>query len=224
MRLNRFIAQSGKASRRGADELIKQGRVSINGQRQTNLGIVINPIRDKVQVDGYTIKLPLTKTYIAFYKPRGILSTMSVDSDSLQTFVAHMDAPGLAHVGRLDRESEGLLLLTNDGDWAYRVTHPKFKVKKVYEIELDRRLDPKDQKRLLDGLELEDGLFRADSLSRLEGTRLRIAIHDGRNRILRRSFAALGYDVIRLKRTQIGRVELGRMKPGQWKSIDASSV
>ena len=223
MRLNRYIAQTGKASRRGADELIQQGRVLVNGKRVTELGVVIDPIKDKVKIDGYTIQAPLTKTYIAFYKPRGILSSMATGPDTLQEFVNRMGAAGLNHVGRLDRESEGLLLLTNDGDWAHRIAHPKFQIVKQYEIELDRRLSEEGRTRLITGITLSDGLFRADSIEFLEGRSIRISIHDGRNRVLRRAFEALGFDVLKLKRTQIGRINLGRMRPGDWKEINASS-
>lgn len=224
MRLNRYIAQSGKASRRGADDLILQGRVTVNGKRPTTLGTAIDPIKDKVKIDGYTIEPSKTKTYIAFYKPRGIVSTMKPGPDTLEDFVARMGAAGLNHVGRLDKESEGLLLLTNDGDWSHKVSHPKFQVMKQYEIELDSRLSDAGKSSLITGIALSDGLFKADSIAQLDGTRLRISIHDGRNRILRRAFEALGLKVLRLKRTHIGRVDIGRMRPGDWKEIEASSL
>lgn len=224
VRLNKFIAQSGVASRRKADLLIEAGRVAVNGRVTRELGTAIDPIKDKVAVDGLTIRNPNIKSYVAFYKPRGVLSAMTGSGETLQAFLAEMRDPGLFHVGRLDKESEGLLLITNDGDWANQVTHPKYQISKEYEVLLDVSLSADGRAKLLHGVELEDGLFRADDIEDAGACRVRITIHDGRNRILRRVFDTLGFEVKVLKRIRIGGVRLGRMKPGQWKSIDPQQI
>lgn len=224
VRLNKFIAQSGAASRRKADLLIEAGQVSINGRVIKELGTQVDPINDRVVVEGLTIRLPNIKSYIAFYKPRGTLSTVSGPGETLEPFLAEMRDPGLFHVGRLDKDSEGLLLITNDGEWANRVTHPRYQTSKEYELELDRAISTVEVERLLQGVELDDGLFKADALEEVGPKKLRVTIHDGRNRVLRRVFAQLGYEVNLLKRLRIGEVRLGRMKPGQWKAIDPQSI
>jgi 23S rRNA pseudouridine2605 synthase len=224
VRLNKFIAQSGVASRRKADLLIEAGQVSVNGRVVKELGTQIDPIKDRVAVEGLTIRRPNIKSYIAFYKPRGILSTVSGPGETLEPFLAEMRDPGLFHVGRLDKDSEGLLLITNDGEWANRVTHPRYQTSKEYELELDRAISTVEVERLLQGVELDDGLFKADTLEEVGPKKLRVTIHDGRNRVLRRVFAQLGYEVNLLKRLRIGEVRLGRMKPGQWKAIDSQSI
>jgi 23S rRNA pseudouridine2605 synthase len=224
VRLNKFIAQSGAASRRKADLLIEAGQVSINGRVIKELGTQIDPINDRVVVEGLTIRLPNIKSYIAFYKPRGTLSTVSGPGETLEPFLAEMRDPGLFHVGRLDKDSEGLLLITNDGEWANRVTHPRYQTSKEYELEIDRAISTVEVERLLQGVELDDGLFKADALEEVGPKKLRVTIHDGRNRVLRRVFAQLGYEVNLLKRLRIGEVRLGRMKPGQWKAIDPQNI
>jgi 23S rRNA pseudouridine2605 synthase len=224
VRLNKFIAQSGIASRRKADLLIESGQVTVNGRVMRELGTQINPIKDRVAVEGLTIKPPNIKFYFAFYKPRGVLSTNSGPGNTLEPFLAEMRDPALFHVGRLDKESEGLLLITNDGEWGNRVTHPRYQIPKEYELELDRTISPEDARRLMRGVELDDGMFRADALEGVGLKHLRVTIHDGRNRVLRRVFAQLGYEVNLLKRLRIGEVRLGRMKPGQWKSIDPEQI
>jgi 23S rRNA pseudouridine2605 synthase len=224
MRLNKFIAQSGVASRRGADALIVAGKVQVNGAVVVDLGIQINPIKDKVKVEGKKVSIPLLKTYIMFYKPRGILSTMSPGDDTLSIYLQGMAALGLFHVGRLDRDSEGLLLVTNDGDWSNRIAHPRYQVSKEYEVSLDRKIKESDLHQLLVEVVLDDGPFKADLVSQIGDRKVRIMIRDGRNRVLRRAFAALGYEVQELKRIAVGNLKLGRLRPGEWKEIDPKSV
>ena len=219
MRLNKYIAQSGYCSRRKADEFISEGAVTVNGTIIRELGAKINPIKDKVKVEGNKINMILSKTYIAFYKPRGLMTTMSGEF-SLESVVDQINVPGLFHVGRLDQESEGLIFLTNDGDWANRVSHPKFETRKVYEVGLSREVEEGDLEVILSGVALSDGLFKADLVEKLGSRNVRLTIHDGRNRVIRRVFAELDYEVLVLKRVAIGEVRLGRMKPGRWKEID----
>ena len=191
----------------------------MNGTIIRDLGVKINPINDKVKVEGNKINMILSKSYIAFYKPRGLMTTMSGDF-SLESVVDQINVPGLFHVGRLDQESEGLIFLTNDGDWANRVSHPKFETRKVYEVGLSREVEEGDLEVILSGVALSDGLFKADLVEKLGSRNVRLTIHDGRNRVIRRVFAELDYEVLVLKRVAIGEVRLGRMKPGRWKEID----
>lgn len=224
MRLNKYISQSGYCSRRSADVLIEHGKVSVNGNVVRTLGYIVDPIKDKVKVEGNKISLPISKTYIVFYKPRGILSTMSSESKSLLPYIQSMSVPGLVHVGRLDQESEGLLLLSNDGDWSNRISHPRYQIEKEYEVDLDSRLSPEVLSTLKLGIGLDDGLFRADEVVSIGENKVRLVIHDGRNRVIRRAFESLGFEVLKLKRTRVGSVSLGRMRPGEWKQIEASSI
>lgn len=197
----------------------------VDGRVVREVGIVIDPEKTKVKVDGKSIKQDLFKTYIIFYKPRGVSTTMlGGDPDSLRGWLSEMPGKGLFHVGRLDKESEGLLLLTNDGEWGNQVTHPRYNVTKEYELELDRPLAAVDAGKISRGFELEDGFFKADECASLGGSKVRIRIHDGRNRILRRVFESLGYQVRVLKRTGVGKLRLGKLKPGQWKDIDPKSL
>jgi len=149
---------------------------------------------------------------------------MSTESNSLLVHTEKMRVPGLFHVGRLDQESEGLLLLSNDGDWANRITHPKYQIEKEYLVSLTGELSMIDFSRLTEGVELEDGLFRADSAVKMGNRRIKLVIHDGRNRVIRRVFETLGYRVDELKRVRIGSIELGKMRPGEWKELDSSSI
>jgi 23S rRNA pseudouridine2605 synthase len=224
VRLNKYIAQSGYCSRRKADEFISEGAVTVNGTIIRELGAKINPIKDKVKVEGNKVSLILSKTYIAFYKPRGLVTSMSGQHPSLESVVTQINIPGLFHVGRLDQESEGLIFLTNDGEWANRISHPKFETRKVYEVEVNREVKAGDIDMLRSGITLTDGLFKADLAEKLGSRKVRLTIHDGRNRIIRRVFAELSYEVEVLKRVAIGGVSLGRMRPGQWKEIDPFTV
>lgn len=224
IRLNKFIAQAGGASRREADRLIAAGRVKVDGKVVAVLGHVIDPINSKVEVDGKALQAISSKTYLMFYKPRGITSSMSKDDPtSLAQFFGEFPIKGLFHVGRLDRESEGLLLVTNDGDWGNRMSHPRYEVEKEYELKLDSPLQAKDEKALIDGIQLEDGPFRVDGLEVL-GSKVSVTIHDGRNRILRRAFEALGYEVLQLKRTRYGHFRLGKIKPGEYREISLKYI
>jgi 23S rRNA pseudouridine2605 synthase len=224
MRLNKFISQSGYCSRRRADQLIIEGAVLVNGVSIRALGSTVDPIKDVVKVEGNKIRSILSKSYIAFYKPMGLVSTMAEGDGTLAKVAAEMNVPGLFHVGRLDQESEGLILLTNDGEWANRVSHPRYEMRKIYEVTLDREIGDNHCEQLLQGVLLDDGLFKADSARRMGRGKVALEIHDGRNRIIRRVFAELNYEVLQLKRVAIGGISLGRMRPGDWKEIDPLRV
>ncbi len=219
VRLQKYLADAGVASRRACEELIVSGRVSVNGKIETKLGTKINPENAKVALDGKAIKQKITKTYIAFYKPRGVLSTMSDPSgrSSLSSFFSDW-SERLFHVGRLDKESEGLILLTNDGDWAQKIAHPKFGLVKKYRVATDRALSAREIDQLKAGVKIESGVARAISAKRIpEG--VEIAIHEGRNQIIRKMIEALGIEVLALIRTEIGSIKLGELKAGKWRYL-----
>ena len=225
VRLNKFIAQAGGASRREADRLIQTGQVRVNGETVTTLGMKIDPIKSEVIVQGHKLHADISNTYLMFYKPRDVTSSMSKeDPSSLFPFFKDVAAKGLFHVGRLDRESEGLLLVTNDGDWGNRMLHPRYEVEKEYELVLDAPLEGKDERALRLGIRLADGPFRVDEISVDAGSKVRIVIHDGRNRILRRAFDKLGYEVLRLKRVRYGAFRLGKIKPGEFREISVKHI
>ena len=223
-RLQKFMADCGVASRRACEGLIEEGRVKVNGKVIRTQGLKINPIKDQVEVDGKTINSSKSKTYIAFHKPRGILSTMSDPEGrpSLADFFESFE-DRLFHVGRLDKESEGLIILTNDGQWAHHVSHPSFEVEKTYIVETREPLSKAALQRLISGVELEDGFARPLS-ARSRGVATEIVIHEGRNQIVRRMFEEIGFPVLRLCRTAIGSIKLGELPSGRWRSLNDVEV
>jgi 23S rRNA pseudouridine2605 synthase len=221
VRLQKFMADCGVASRRACEALIDEGRVKVNGKIVKTQGVKINPINTKVEVDNELISATKTKTYLAFNKPAGILSTMSDPEGrpSLQDFFGSWP-DRLFHVGRLDKESEGLIILTNDGQWAHESTHPSFGVEKTYLVQTEELISRSAFQNLMEGVELEDGLAKPISVAR-RGAMIEVVIHEGRNQIVRRMFDALGYPVERLIRTAIGSIKLGELPPGKWRSLNS---
>ena len=221
VRLQKFMADCGVASRRACEALIDEGRVKVNGKIVTTQGVKIDPINTKVEVDNELINVTKTKTYLAFNKPAGILSTMSDPEGrpSLQDFFGSWP-DRLFHVGRLDKESEGLIILTNDGQWAHESTHPSFGVEKTYLVQSEEPISRSAFQKLMEGVELEDGLAKPISVAR-RGAMIEVVIHEGRNQIVRRMFDALGYPVERLIRTAIGSIKLGELPPGKWRSLNS---
>ena len=213
------MADCGVASRRACEELIASGRVKVNGRKVTTQGVKINPINAQVEVDGQLISAQKTKTYIAFHKPRGVLSTM-FDPEGRPNLGDYFGgfSERLFHAGRLDKESEGLIILTNDGAWSHEATHPSFGVEKTYLVETAEILPKPAFQKLLNGVELDDGLAKPISARQLAG-RVELVIHEGRNQIVRRIFEALGYPVERLMRTAIGSIKLGELPAGKWRNL-----
>lgn len=229
VRLQKFLSQAGVASRRAAETLMQEGRVRVNGAPATELGVKVDPERDVVEVDGRRIE-PATPVWIALHKPRGYVTTRH-DPEGRSTVYALLPAEHhtLFHVGRLDLDSEGLLLLTNDGDTAERLQHPRYEVERVYEVEIDGVLADPTHRLLLRGVELEDGPARVLALERLttaRGGRERwsVTLREGRNREVRRLFDAVGHRVQRLKRVRFGPIELGRLKSGEWRQLLPAEV
>ena len=224
-RLNKVIADAGITSRRGADELIQDGRVSVDGEIVRELGKKIDPENSIVMVDGETITQSLTKTYLALNKPRGVVSTMydPEGRPSLSDFIS-LRRERLFHVGRLDKESEGLILLTNDGEMTFRATHPSYGLKKTYLIEYAGKLPRDAESSLLKGIELEDGLGRVLEFKAHSPTWIEVTIHEGRYHIIRRLMEAVGVDVLRLIRTRFGPILLGDVLEGRWRDLNKQEL
>ncbi len=225
MRLNKIIADAGITSRRGADELIESGRVTVDGIAVRAMGSKFDPEKVEVAVDGETIKRSMTKSYLALHKPKGVLSTM-FDPDgrpSLSDFI-DLRRERLFHVGRLDKDSEGLILLTNDGDLTFRATHPSFGLEKTYIIEFDGKLPSGVDKTLLKGVELEDGMGRVLEFKELSSRWIEVTIHEGRYHIIRRLMEAVDVDVLRLIRTRFGPISLGDTPEGRWRDLNSGEL
>ena len=225
MRLNKIIADAGITSRRGADELIADGRVTVDGRPVRELGAKIDPDNHEVAVDGETIKRSLTKSYLVLHKPKGVLSTM-YDPEGRPSLADFIDLrkERLFHVGRLDKDSEGLILLTNDGDLTFRATHPSFGLEKTYIIEFEGRLETGVDKVLLKGVELEDGMGRVLSFKQLSANWIEVKIHEGRYHIIRRLMEAVGVEVLRLIRTNFGPISLGDTPEGRWRDLNEQEL
>jgi 23S rRNA pseudouridine2605 synthase len=222
------LARAGLGSRRACEELIAAGRVLVNGLPVT-LGARVDPARDVVRVDGAAIPTAAGLVHLAVHKPPGMVSAMSDDSG--RPYVGELvrdHGPGLHHVGRLDVDSEGLLLVMNDGALSHRLTHPSYGVPKRYLVELDGQLRRAESRSLREGVDLEDGPARADDLQVVDATPGRtlveIEVHEGRNRIVRRMFEALDLPVLRLLRLSVGPIRLGELKPGRVRHLNAAEV
>ncbi|PYL40723.1 MAG: hypothetical protein DMF34_00455 [Verrucomicrobia bacterium] len=223
MRLNRFLAAAGIGSRRQCDALIEAGRVTVNGKPCTDFSFQPGE-RDHVKVDGKLVHVDLPFTII-LHKPAGFVSTKS-DPHARDTIfdLPPGKFPRLFNVGRLDAQSEGLLILTNDGDLAQRLTHPRYKIDKEYEITLDRQWDPALAAKLLRVIFLEGQRARISRLHSMTPTRLRVVLRQGINRQIRRMFEQIGYEVKRLVRIRIGNLRLGDLPRGHWRALTKSEL
>ncbi|NLG56282.1 MAG: rRNA pseudouridine synthase [Rhodococcus sp.] len=232
VRLQKVLAQAGVASRRAAEDLISQGRVEVDGRIVVEQGLRIDPENAVVRVDGIRVVIQKDLVHLALNKPRGWQSTMSDDlgRPCVGDIVSERVAAGqrLFHVGRLDADTEGLLLLTNDGDLAHRLMHPSFEVSKTYLATVQGHLAKGVSKQLREGVELEDGPASVDAFTLLdvnEGKSLvRVSLHEGRKHIVRRLFDAVDHPVVRLVRTDIGAVALGDQRPGTLRVLGRGEV
>jgi len=226
VRLQKVLADAGVASRRASEELILSGRVSVDGVQVQQLGVKINPEISIVEVDGEAIKTKKTNVYLAFNKPAGVLSTMSDPENRPNLGEYFKDrSERLFHVGRLDKESEGLILLTNDGDMAHRATHPSYGMIKKYLVEIEGVLTKEQTSQILAGIMLEDGLARALTVKTVREVNLKhswveLTIHEGRYHIVRRIFENLELPVLRLIRTDFGPITLGETGVGRYRRIN----
>lgn len=220
IRLQKILAQAGLGSRRSCEELISQGRVSVNGKTVSSQGKRVDPTKDLIEVDGVKISKGFTPVVLMMNKPSGVVTTMKKTDDRVTVgeFVEGRKER-LFHVGRLDQDTEGLLLLTNDGALGHGLTHPSIGVPKVYLARIRGLIKPAQIKMLTDGIELSDGFAKASSARLIASTAgdclVEITIHEGRNRIVRRMIEFLGLELLQLVRTQFGPIKLGEMKPGK---------
>ena len=221
MRLNAWLARAGVASRRKADELIKAGRVTVNGEPgQLNTFVQAT---DDVRLDGELLAKQRL-AYVLLHKPAGVVTTAS-DPQGRRTVVDLVEhGSRVVPVGRLDVDTTGALLLTNDGELAHRLAHPKYEVDKVYEVETWQQPTDAQLQQLRDGVELDDGPTRPADVRRIDGARIEITIHEGRNRQVRRMFEAIGHRVKALQRSRYGPLTLEGLEPGQWRELEPSEV
>jgi len=235
-RLNRFLARSGVASRRGADDLISSGSVLVNGDRPPPSGVLVDPDRDVVTVDGLVVKPRIKHRYLMLNKPLGVITTAK-DEASRPTVLDAVGDEGMAGhrlfpVGRLDADTTGLLVLTDDGELAFRLTHPRYKVAKEYIAVVVGSPNGKDVESLRTGVELEDGktapaeveIVSFDPAPGAARTELRMVIREGRHRQVRRMLHAIGHKVQSLRRTGFGPLKLGRLKTGDWRVLGEAEV
>ena len=228
MRLNKFLSNSGVASRRKCEEIILDGKVAVNGKMVTELGTVINEKKDKVTVEGKPIKLPSSFVYIKLNKPKGYACTAS-DEKGRKTIYDLVDCQErLFSIGRLDFDTEGLIILTNDGDFANKVGHPKYNVEKEYRVTVEGEVKESEMAVMRNGVVVDGERMpsaRVEWLSFEKGfTKLSVVIDEGQNRQVRRMFEAIGKSIKLLKRVRIGGVKLGGLKRGEFKDLTETEL
>ncbi len=229
VRLQRLIALTTELSRRAAEQAIARGNVSVNGTVVTAMGTTVDPVKDRVRLSGRELRIPEHFVYIAFYKPRRTMVTKS-DPEGRPTIWEMLDRwkGRLNSAGRLDFESEGLIILTNDGSMLNALTHPKHEVWKVYEAKVRGVMDEQAIERLKKGVKLEDGVTLPAEVRAKESADknswVEIGIREGRNRQVRRMCEAVGHPVMKLKRISVGPIKLGRMKQGEWRFLNEKEL
>lgn len=228
IRLQKILADAGIASRRAAEQFITAGRVTVNGKAVSQLGAKADPERDRIAVDGDPVKIK-RKIYLALHKPKGVLCTRK-DPEGRPSIMDLLPAEwsNVYPVGRLDRESEGLIFLTNDGDFCLRQTHPRYQVRKTYVVTVAGRFHPDGLGRLRQGVEHEGERLKAAFARLISSSNsvsvLEIVITEGKNHEVRRMMEVLGHEVLRLVRLQIGSIKLASLKPGRWRTLTAPEI
>lgn len=226
LRLNRYISMGGICSRRDADELIKSGRVKVNGEVMQTVGVKVHR-KDRIEVDGIMI-VPERKVYLVLNKPKDYVTTVEdpLERKTVMTLIEGACKERVYPIGRLDRQTTGVLLFTNDGDLAKKLTHPKFENKKIYHVFLDKAVSEQDLEAIATGIELEDGFIRADEVSFAspDRTEVGIEIHSGKNRIVRRIFEHFGYQIIKLDRVYFAGITKKNIPRGKWRFLTQDEV
>jgi len=229
MRLNKYLSKCGIASRRGADRLIEQGRIAINGKKVTDLGVLLEENRDEVQVDGKLVTLPPEPVYVMLNKPKGYVTSLR-DEYGRKTVTELIKNVGqrIYPVGRLDLDTEGVLLLTDDGELAFRLTHPKYQIKKIYSVTVKGEFPPELVARFEEGIKLEDG-YVATAKGKLQSSQskfstLTLELTEGRKREVRRMCRLLGFPVQHLRRTKFCSVSCEGMKIGSWRFLNRKEI
>ena len=237
-RLQKVLAHAGVASRRACEQLIADGRVSVDGITVTEAGVRVDPLTQEIRVDGSRILTNPELITLMLHKPAGVVTTME-DPEGRPTVAQYgrdyltenpelPDSLRLVHVGRLDTETEGLLLLSNDGELSHRLMHPSFEIAKTYVAIVEGQVEPWVPRKLRRGIELEDGEAKADRVtvkdSGPRGSIVEITLHSGKNRIVRRMLDAVGHPVTRLARTRLGPLRLGNLRPGQTRPLSGEEI
>lgn len=228
VRLQKVLAAAGVASRRAVEEMIVKGRIKVNGKVVKELGTRIFPEADQVMVDGRPWQIDSERIYLAFHKPKGVVSTMADENGRpcLADYFVGFDR--VFNIGRLDAETTGLILMTNDGELANELAHPSFGVEKLYVAKVRGKITRAEMQKLKDGVKLEDGLAQADSarvIDQNEQTSLvELVLHSGKNRVVRRMMEAVGFPVLELTRKSFGPMRLGNLKPGQFRELSKLEV
>lgn len=227
IRLNKFIANAGVCSRREADEHIKTGVVEVNGTMVTEMGYKVKP-GDVVRFDGEVLT-PEKKVYILLNKPKNFITTTKDERGrkTVMDLVANATSARVFPIGRLDRQTTGVLLFTNDGDLAKKMTHPSHQVRKIYHVVLDRNLKGEDLAKIVEGISMEEGIAKVDKISFIEGkahNEIGVEIHIGWNRVVRRIFEKLGYKVEYLDRVSFAGLTKKNLKRGQWRILDREEI
>lgn len=229
IRLHKLLASAGVGSRRACEELIAAGRVTVDDQVVRELGVRIDPRRQVVHVDGVRVTLDESRVYLAFNKPKGVVTTMNdeLGRPAISDYLGGRN-DRLFHVGRLDADTEGLLLLTNDGDLAHRLQHPAYEVLKTYVAQIPGPVPRDLGRRLREGIELDDGPVRVDGFKVVDSqpgkAMVEIVIHEGRKRIVRRLMEAVGHPVLSLTRVQVGPIRLGDLRSGRTRVLTSAEV
>jgi 23S rRNA pseudouridine2605 synthase len=229
VRLQKVLAASGIASRRACETLMSDGRVEVDGEIITQLGAKVDPEQAVIRVDGRRLPVAASKVYLVANKPRGVVSSMADEGGRPDLRSLLQDRPErLFHVGRLDTDTDGLIVLTNDGEFAHRLAHPSYELQKTYVAQVEGVVRPRVRRQLLAGVTLEDGPVAVDAFKVIstQGSRslVELIIHEGRNRIVRRLLAAAGHPVQRLSRTAIGPISLGSLRSGEVRELDRDEL
>lgn len=229
MRLHKFIAHAGVASRRAAEEMIRQGRVKVNGQTVKEMGVVVDPSRDSVRCDGRQLRLAARRHYLVLYKPKGVVSTLS-DPQKRATVRDFLppEAGRVYPVGRLDWDAEGVLIFTDDGELANRLAHPRHGVERTYHVKVRGEVDSRVLERLREGIGLPEGPVRPERVRvlrrRAGGVWLTLTLRQGRYHEVKRLCRAVGHPVQKLRRVSFAGLKLGALGPGQWRYLSAAEV
>ena len=230
IRLQKLLAQAGFGSRRKCEDMITEGRVEVDGELVTELGTRVDPHKQQVRVDGSHVRVNPNHVTLALNKPRKVLSAMDYPKGryTLRDIVGDK-YERIFHMGRLDYDSEGLILMTNDGELSQHVMHPKYEVEKTYVATLEGKISGTVCRRLVTtGVQLDDGWIKLDHCAIIDSSRdhtmVKVVLHSGKNRIVRRIFGSIGFPVKRLVRTQIGPIKLGDLKPGSYRVLSQTEV
>ena len=227
VRINKFVASNGIISRRKVDEYIEQGRIMVNGITVRERGFKVNPNKDKISVDGEIIKTNVRKIYIVLNKPPKVISAVT-DNKNRKTVVDLVKIKErIFPIGRLDYDTTGLILLTNDGELANKLMHPKYEVEKIYLAHLSKPLEEKHRKKIADGIFIDRKKTEPAKISfvnKYDNKRIYVSIHEGRNRQVKKMFEEFGYKIKKLHRTKYGNLKLGNLKEGVWRKLSKEEV